>query len=163
MNTKKFDRNLYNKADPLSNGVMVRWLEKEGYENIDPQETYGVDITCQKEDTPAFFETEIKYGWTTDWPDHWNEIRIPYRKHKIIDKWVHAGSEGTLTFVIFRPDCKQAWFIDGQAVRDSRIDTMNTKYSRDEKFYHIDVDDANLINMENIDAMETFINRKHPT
>ena len=112
MGTKKFDRELYNKADPLSNGVMVKWLDKNGYEDIDPKETYGVDITC-----------------------------------KIIDKWVQSGGEGTLTFVVFRPDCKQAWFIDGQAVRDSRIDIMSTRYSKDEKFYHIDVNDANLINM----------------
>ena len=147
MGTKRFDKNLYDRADPLSNGVMAKWLEKNGYEDIDLQETYGVDITCRKGDTPAFFETEIKYSWVKDWPNHWNEIRIPYRKHKIIDKWVRNGSEGTLTFVVFRPDCQQAWFIEGQAVRDSRIDTMNTKYSRNEKFYHIDVNDANLVNI----------------
>ena len=104
-------------------------------------------LHVRKDDTPAFFETEIKYSWVRDWPNHWNEIRIPYRKHKIIDKWVQSGGEGTLTFVVFRPDCKQAWFIDGQAVRDSRIDIMSTRYSKDEKFYHIDVNDANLINM----------------
>ena len=41
----KIDQELYNKADPLSNGVMVKWLDKNGYEEIDPKETYGVDIT----------------------------------------------------------------------------------------------------------------------
>ena len=149
METKRFDRKLYNKADPLSNGVMVKWLDKNGYEEIDPKETYGVDITCKKGDTPAFFETEIKYSWVKgqDWPNHWDEIRIPYRKHKIIDKWVQSGGEGTLTFVVFRPDCKQAWFIDGQVVRDAKVASINNKYMSNEKFYHIDVNDANLINI----------------
>jgi len=116
MATKKFDKKLYDKANTLSNGIMVKWLDKNGYQDIDPKETYGVDITCQKGDTPAFFETEIKYSWVNDWSNDWKEIRIPYRKHKIIDKWVQSGSEGSLTFIVFRGDCKMAWFIDGQDV-----------------------------------------------
>ena len=27
----KFDQELYNKADPLSNGVMGSWLKRNGY------------------------------------------------------------------------------------------------------------------------------------
>ena len=53
-----FDRELYNKADPLSNGIMANWLDKRGYEHINLKETYGVDITCSKDNEPAFFETE---------------------------------------------------------------------------------------------------------
>ena len=58
----KFDQELYNKADPLSNGVMESWLKRNGYSNVDLKETYGVDITCKKDSVPAFFETEIKYS-----------------------------------------------------------------------------------------------------
>ena len=63
MATKKFDKELYDKANPLSNGIMSDWLEKNGYNSVDLEENYGVDITCKKGDTPAFFETEIKYSW----------------------------------------------------------------------------------------------------
>ena len=134
MATKKFDKELYDKANPLSNGLMSAWLERNGYNSIDPEETYGVDITCKKDDTPAFFETEIKYSWVKRWPNEWQEVRIPYRKHKIIDKWV----------------------------RDADVKPINNKYMSNEKFYHIDVNDASLINMESLDITDDFINSKYP-
>ena len=151
MPTKKFDKKLYDEADPLAKRIMVSWLESNGYKFINPEETYGVDITCLKDNRPAFFETEIKYSWVKEWPTEWREVRIPYRKSKIIDKWVRNGSLGVLTFVIFRGDCKQAWFVDGQVVRDSRVGTLNNKYASNEKFYHIDVNDANIVNMKDSD------------
>ena len=66
MGTKKFDEELYKRSDPLTNGIMDRWLKRNGYTNIDLKETYGVDITCTKnnsltEKTLCFFETEISY------------------------------------------------------------------------------------------------------
>ena len=156
----KFDQELYNKADPLSNGVMESWLKRNGYSNVDLKETYGVDITCKKDSVPAFFETEIKYSWVRQWPNEWMEVRIPYRKHKIVDKWIRNGSKGTLTFIVFRSDCKQAWFIDGLTVKNSRVAKLNTKYTTNEEFYHIDVNDAHIINMEKEDVEKDFVNRK---
>ena len=156
----KFDQELYNKADPLSNGVMESWLKRNGYSNVDLKETYEVDITCKKDNVPAFFETEIKYSWVRQWPNEWMEVRIPYRKHKIIDKWIRNGSKGTLTFIVFRSDCKQAWFIDGLTVKNSRVAKLNTKYTTNEEFYHIDVNDAHIINMEKEDVEKDFVNRK---
>ncbi len=156
----KFDQELYNKADPLSNGVMESWLKRNGYSNVDLKETYEVDITCKKDNVPAFFETEIKYSWVRQWPNEWMEVRIPYRKHKIVDKWIRNGSKGTLTFIVFRSDCKQAWFIDGLTVKNSRVAKLNTKYTTNEEFYHIDVNDAHIINMEKEDVEKDFVNRK---
>ena len=146
----KFDQELYNKADPLSNGVMESWLKRNGYSNVDLKETYGVDITCKKDSVPAFFETEIKYSWVRQWPNEWMEVRIPYRKHKIVDKWI-------------RSDCKQAWFIDGLVVKNSRVAKLNTKYTTNEEFYHIDVNDAHIINMEKEDVEKDFVNGKYPS
>ena len=137
MGTKKFDEELYKKTDPLSNGVMEKWLKKHGY--------------------------EIAYIWKDEWPNRWLTVHIPYRKKKIVDKWVREGSQGTLTFVQFRKDCKQAWFLDGQVVRDAPVKTINTKYTTNEKFYCIDINDAYIINMENIDVPKNLINRKYPS
>jgi len=173
MATKKFDKKLYDQADPLSKGIMVAWLERNGYKFINPEENYGVDITCLKDNRPAFFETEIKYSWVRDWPNEWDEVRIPYRKSKIINKWIRNGSLGILTFVIFRGDCKQAWFVDGQVVRDSKVARLNNKYASNEQFYHIDVNDAHIINMKDSDLKDleedysekitdAFINVKYP-
>ena len=130
MATKKFDKKLYDKADPLAKGAMVKWLQKNNYEFINPKETYGVDITCSKDGVPYFFETEIKYGWKDVWPDRWLEIRIPYRKNEIIKKWMRDGSKGTLTFVIFRPDCKQSWFMGGLIVWQSDVKVVRHPYNK---------------------------------
>ena len=157
----RFNRELYNKADPLSNGIMANWLKKNGYKSIDLKETYGVDITCSKNNEPAFFETEIKYSWVRKWPKEWKEVRIPYRKARLIDKWVRDGSEGTLTFVIFRGDCKQAWFVDGQTVKDSKVEHVDNKYKANEKFYHINVNDAKLIDIEDLDVAEDFNSKRY--
>ena len=64
---------------------------------------------------------------------------------------------------MFRSDCKQAWFIDGQDVRDAKVAAINNKYMSNEKFYHINVNDASLINMESLDITDDFINSKYPT
>ena len=159
MGTKKFDEELYKRSDPLTNGIMNRWLIRNGYTNIDLKETYGVDITCTKNNpltgkTLCFFETEISYTWKNKWPNVWMYIHIPYRKKKIIDKWVKNGSEGILTFVMFKNDCKQAWSIDGQVVRDAPIKIIDTKYTRNEKFFNIDINDAHMVNMKESDIKE---------
>ena len=147
MPTKKFDRELYNKSDTLSKKVMSDWLKYAGYGSVDSEEDYGVDISCMKEGTNYFFETEIKYGWKTVWPDSWDEIRIPYRKKKIIDKWTREGCNGELIFVIFRKDCKKAWFIKGDLVNAGEVKPIDNRYVRGENFYHIKVKDANLMDM----------------
>ena len=164
MGRMKFDQELYDKSDSLAKNIMTRWLEQNKYTNIESEEDYKVDIVCMKDGLPAYFETEIKYSWVRQWPNEWMEVRIPYRKKRIINKWIHDGSKGPLTFIIFRGDCKQAWFIDGLTVKNSKVDAINTKYSTNEKFYHIDVNDANLINMNKpYDITEEFINTKYPS
>ena len=170
MGTKKFDKELYERADPLTNGIMMRWLERNDYEFINPEETYGVDIICSKDGIPAFFETEIAYIWKDEWPNAWMFIHIPYRKKKIVDKWIRNGSQGTLTFVQFKKNCKQAWFIDGQVVRDAPIKIIDTKYTTNEKFFNIDINDAHMVTMKDSDIKESrsdqitnaFINVRYP-
>ena len=160
----KFDRNLYNQYDTLTKNVMSYWLISEGYKDINTEETYGVDVVCKdKDDVECYFETEIKTSWHDHWPESWKEIRIPYRKKKIIDKWVRDGSKGPLTFIIFRSDCKQAWFIDGMTVWQSDVKEFNNRYSYNEKFFHINVNDAYIINIGDDDVTKDLINTKYPS
>ena len=110
--TKRFDRALYNQADTAAKDAIIEWLRKKDYININDKETMSFDIVCNRvqdtDDEPIkyFFEVEIKYSWKGEWPEDWEEIRIPYRKHKLIDRWVNQFIYDDLTFVIFRNDCK---------------------------------------------------------
>ena len=149
MPTKKFDNKLYKDSDPISKEAMSKWLSKHGYTHINPEETYGVDIVCKKEDIPSYFETEIKYGWKEEWPNSWKEIRIPHRKKRLLDRWKKECYNDLLTFVIFKNDCTQAWHIDGETVLNSEVkEASNRVIRKGELFFHIPVTDAYLVDME---------------
>ena len=153
--TKPFDYDLYQKSDPIAKEAMINWLDKNNFININQKETMSFDIICNKLETDLddpikhFYEVEIKYGWRGDWPPSWKEIRIPYRKSKLIDRWTSQFIYDNLTFVVFRKDCKQAWHIPGEVVANSSVrETPNRKMKEGELFYHIKTKDATLVKME---------------
>ena len=171
----KFDRNLYNKYDTLTKNVMSYWLMSEGYKDINTEETYGVDVVCKdKLGLECYFETEIKTSWRDHWPESWKEIRIPYRKHKLIDKWVSSvkseGCIGPLTFVIFNKHLDQAWFMDGSMVSESDVKPVDNRRRAAEPFYHIKVADAKLVKIMPSPVLkekgydkDLLINSKYPS
>jgi len=154
--TKPFDKDLYNQSDPPAKKAMIKWLNLNGYVNIDDRETMSFDLVCNKIDHDVstikpreyFYEVEIKYSWKGKWPEHWKDIRIPFRKKKLIDRWQKEFPNDKLTFVVFRNDCKQAWHISGKTVADSKVkEVSNRNVSKGEKFFHINVEDARLVDM----------------
>ena len=167
----KFDKDLYNRYDSVTKETMSHWLLSNGYKDINTEETYGVDIVCKdKDDVECYFETEIKTGWGDYWPESWKEIRIPYRKHKLIDKWTKEGCLGSLTFVIFNKSLDQAWFMDGVMVNKCDVKPVNNRRSANELFYHIKVSDAKLVKIlpspalkENTYDKDLLINSKYPS
>ena len=79
-NRAKFDKAEYDKSNPVAIAAMEGWLaEKIPDLIIDSTEDYGFDIrgTINGGDSRAFYEVEIKYGWTGEWPENWTELRIP--------------------------------------------------------------------------------------
>ena len=81
------------------------------------------------------------------WPKHWKDIRIPFRKKKLIDRWQKEFPKDKLTFVVFRNDCKQAWHISGETVAESEIKKAYGPNTRNENYFHINVEDAKLVDM----------------
>ena len=162
---KGFDKDTYNKYDSIAKNALSNWLESNGYKDIDSKETYGVDIICKdKDDIECYFETEVKTGWGDWWPKSWKEIRIPYRKRRLIDKWAREGSLGSLTFVIFNKTLDQGWFMDGKTVNESAIKPVDNIMNTNELFFHIKVADAKLVNMkENTHDKDLLINSKYPS
>ena len=155
--TKPFDKELYNKADSTAKKAMIEWLDKNNYINIDDKETMSFDLVCNRiehdishvEPKKYFYEVEIKYSWKGEWPEGWTEIRIPYRKHKLVDRWANHFIYDDLIFVIFRNDCKQAWHISGDVVSKSKVkEVSNRKVNKGEKFFHINIKDAKLVDMK---------------
>ena len=142
----KFSKSLYNANHPKAVKAILPWLERNGYHGIDKRENYNADIRCMKDDQLAQFEVEVKKGWEGEYypfPD----VRIPYRKKRLIEKWIKEGSKGTLTFVVFNYDCSWGWFTDGNTVKDSEIVHINNKYKSNEPFFKINIEDTEKVDM----------------
>ena len=151
---KKFDRTLYEIADKAAKKAMVSWLENKDHTNIDTNETTYFDIVSTVgPDLPwrHLYEVEVKYSWKgNEWPDSWKELRIPHRKQRLLDKWKKECYNDLLTFVVFNHDCTMAWHVDGNTLLECEVkEASNYKIRKGEKFFHIPVEDAYLVDMTN--------------
>ena len=147
---KPFNKTLYDIADTKAKKHMVGWLKEHDHSNISTNETYYFDIVCTVDgDLPRLlYEVEIKNSWRGDWPDSWEEIRIPERKRRLLDKWKEECPDDVLTFVVFRNDCKKAWHIDGSTLLECEVrEAPNRNIQKGEKFFHIPTRDAYLMDM----------------
>ena len=149
---KKFDKALYDVADKKAKEVMLNWLEKNtNSTDITMKENTYFDITCSiSPDLPRhFYEVEIKYSWKGAWPSSWKDIRIPYRKKRLLDKWKKDHYNDLLTFVVFREDCQQAWFFDGDTVLNSEVkEVSNRNIQKGEMFFHLETKDGYIVDIE---------------
>ena len=117
---------------------------------INTRENYSFDIESQKDGHRYFSEVEMKNQWKGDWNSSWKEIRIPYRKHKLLDNLdMLSLSNKSLDFYIIRTDCEYAWKIkDTQLTEERAKDIWLVNARRTEPFYHIPYEEAELIKLK---------------
>ena len=146
---RPFDRALYNASDQPARNVIVSYLTNNGHEILDTKEDYNVDIKSIKGDNKYFSEVEIKWGWKGDWNPSWTEIRIPYRKQRLIDKKEKADeSNSFLNFYVIRSDLEYAWRIKDSLMLESEVREASGRYiTKGEKFFHIPYEKAELIKL----------------
>ena len=146
---RPFDRALYNASEQPERNVIVSYLTNNGHEILDTKEDYNVDIKIIKGDNKYFSEVEIKWGWKGDWNPSWTEIRIPYRKQRLIDKKEKADeSSSFLNFYVIRSDLEYAWRIKDSLMLESEVREASGRYiTKGEKFFHIPYEKAELIKL----------------
>ena len=149
-NNRTFDRKSYNENDARAKKAMVNYLTAENFTDIVDKEDYYFDVSANKKDKKFFFEVEIKNQWGDSWPNSWEEVRIPERKQRLINRKEKDYPEHELYFVIFNTVCTQAWFIKDKIVDESSVGTIqNSSRSGEphleEPFFHIPVDKAKKI------------------
>jgi hypothetical protein len=138
---KKFNQGLYNKADHKAKDVIRSYLQSKGKSLLESEENYFCDI---EEEGGQSWEVEIKYSWKGEWPTAWKDVRIPYRKKRLLDK---VGSD-MLTFFVLNSECKKAWEIPGIVVEQANVVEVPNRYVPEgELFYSIEVSDAKLVDM----------------
>ena len=107
---KPFDRTLYEQSDSKAKTTISSWLIQQGHEIADTKENYSCDLESIKNGKQYNSEVEIKYSWKGDWPSSWDEIRIPFRKNRLLNI-------DNLTFYVLRADCLQAWSINSDILK----------------------------------------------
>ena len=150
-NNRTFDKKSYEANDARAKKAMVGYLTANKFNDIVDKEDYYFDVSANKKDRKFFFEVEIKNQWSTYWPEAWEEVRIPQRKQRLINRKEKDYPEHELYFVIFNTDCSQAWFIEDKDVDATSVGKIqNSKQPKGsphlaEPFFHIPVDKAKLI------------------
>ena len=151
---KPFSKTMYDIADTSAKKQMIKWIE-EHHPNcsVNSDENYFFDLAVKSDDgsnDPFFYEVEVKYTWKEEWPDNWKELRIPYRKQRLLDKWQKEYPNSLLTFVVFNNDCTKAWHVDANVVLESEVKEASNRYvKKGEMFFHIPVDQAYVVDMKN--------------
>jgi hypothetical protein len=135
--------------------LWLGYLTANNFTDIVDKEDYYFDVSANKKvkgkDEKFFFEVEIKNQWDDYWPETWEEVRIPQRKQRLINRKEKDYPDHDLYFVVFNTTCKQAWFIKDSLVNESSVGKIqNSRQPKgsphlDEPFFHIPVDKANLI------------------
>jgi hypothetical protein len=154
-NNRPFDRQSYKENDARAKKAMVGYLTANKFNDIVDKEDYYFDVSANKKvkgkDEKFFFEVEIKKQWDDYWPETWEEVRIPQRKQRLINRKEKDYPDHDLYFVVFNTTCKQAWFIKDSLVNESSVGKIqNSRQPKgsphlDEPFFHIPVDKAKLI------------------
>ena len=83
---RKFQPQSYKENDSKAKIVITNYLENNGHTILDTEEDFSFDIKSEKNGDRYYSEVEMKNQWTGDWNPRWKEIRIPYRKYRLINK-----------------------------------------------------------------------------
>tara|TARA_X000001382_G_scaffold54422_1_gene37109 strand:- start:525 stop:1013 length:489 start_codon:yes stop_codon:yes gene_type:complete len=147
---RRFQPNSYKENDGMAKNIVTKYLKGNGHINFDDKENYSFDIKSEKNGHTYYSEVEMKNQWRGDWNTSWKEIRIPYRKFKLINKFAELNNKDAyLNFYIIRSDCEYAWRIkDHQLTDDSIKEIWLGNARRKEHFFHIPYLEAELVHLK---------------
>ena len=130
---KPFSRALYDKADGKAKEIIRTYLQEQGHKLKDDKEKYSCDIEGEN---GHGWEVEIKYSWKGEWPDSWRDVRIPYRKKKLLNQ----KGEDNITFYVLNNQCNEVWEIRGTTLSSSDVVEVSNKFVKEgELFFSVPV------------------------
>jgi len=136
--SKPFDLNQYNQDDPAKD-ILVAWLKAQGFRAHVNPDKYGIDVLSNWFGDDTGVEVEVKHNWNgEEFP--FKTIHYAARKFKFLD-----GNK-QVKFVTFNH--KRTHMIVVDAKEFTKIVTKETKYTSDETFYEIAIENTELISLE---------------
>jgi len=131
-NYKPFDKSLYAENDKCAKEAAISLWSKHGYKMYENPDQYGPDLIVEKNGEKVFIEVEVKYAWTED-EFYYPDLQIAERKKKF------AELSEKLYFLVFSSDLTNAFLCPKEAVLESPLEQVRTKFSNNERFFKIPV------------------------
>ena len=146
---RRFRPSSYKRNDNLAKETIISCLENDGHELVTREEDYSFDITSTRNGITYYSEVEMKNQWKGDWNPTWTEIRIPYRKHKLLNKFKSLNAaKSFLHFYVLRGDCEYTWRISSELLEDSEVKEANGfRIEKGEYFFHVPYKEAELVKL----------------
>ena len=155
---RPFQKDVYDEVDTPSKQALIKVLLAEGHEIVSSKEDYYADVVSQKGGVTYYHEAERKAQWGQDylknknydvlpdsgWPPSWEEVRIPGRKKRLINKY--KDQIENLFFYVFNFEYDKAWKIKAtQMTDDVNHRPDSARVHKSETFYHIPYKEAELV------------------
>ena len=148
---RQFRHGAYIANDKRAKDAVINYLKKKGHVIIDTTEDYYFDIESKSNGNMCYSEVEMKNQWSGEWNPTWTEIRIPYRKHRLINKFTDMYPVDThhkLHFYVLRRDCKFAWCMNWKQLTQDRIkQTYLSNARKYEYFFQIPYKEVELVEL----------------
>lgn len=150
---RSFDKESYLQNDARAKSAWINYLDKKGFDIVSDKEDFMFDLVTTKENEKYLFELEVKNQWSKEWPEDWQEIRIPERKSRLIDAWIKLYDHSKLFFIILNTDLSKAWSIDAMTVKNSNVGKIKNSKKKEglhlqEPFFHVPKENATKIRLE---------------
>lgn len=139
-----FSRVAYEENDQKAKNAVRKYLDKIGIYTLITPEDFKADLHAYNPNNgdSRRHEVEMKNQWTGEWPDNWDEVRIPVRKGKLLD------SANDISFWIIAGDCKHAWVVVGSQMKPDKIQKVSIRpCPQGEDFYCIPVIECLLVTL----------------
>jgi hypothetical protein len=138
---KPFEKHLYDKFDNPAKIALIKLLKEKGHVIPFVKENYYADIVSHKNGTVHYSEAEVKQAWLDEWPETWEEIRIPERKTRLLKKYNY-----NVTFYVFNKYVDRCWCITGKQLKKAEVREANGRNIRHgEMFFHVPYKEAELV------------------
>jgi hypothetical protein len=134
---KPFDINLYNQDDSVK-GILCDWLRSKGFRAYVNPDKYGIDVLSNWFGDDTGIEVEVKHNWKGAYFP-FKSVHYAARKFKFLD-----GNK-QVKFVTFNHNRTHIILVD--ASEFTKIVTKETKYTRDETFYEIPIENCQIIKL----------------
>ena len=163
---RRFNQLSYTANDGRAKTALKKYLTDIGHLISDDREHFSWDLSTISETGGAcFWEVEVKNQWGKVWNDKWQEVRVPQRKQRLIDKFYHETNNAKefaqdnnmqkflrppqLTFVVLNRHLDQGWFIPHYTLEKSPVQTIQNSRHVDaphlkEPFFHVDVQSISI-------------------